>query len=61
VLLICLGDRQRKLARQQKVAGEASFDSDCVAFGAESIDGLEEENLIVGHDAIGVLNNLLVN
>ena len=47
--------------RQQKVAGKASFYSDCVAFGAESINGLKKENLIVGHDAVGVLNKLLVN
>jgi hypothetical protein len=45
-----LRDGQSELARQQEITCVTCTHSDCVAFGAESVDGLEEENLIIGHD-----------
>ena len=56
MLLVGLSNRQCQLAGKQEVAGVACFYGDCVAFGAESIDGLEEENLIVGNDTFDCLN-----
>jgi hypothetical protein len=38
------------LLGQEEIARVAGADFDLVAFGAEAVDGFEEENFVVSHD-----------
>ena len=53
-LAVGLGEGDSKLLREEVITGVAGADFDLVAFGAQTVNGLEEQNFVMSHDGICV-------